>query len=675
MQRWAFFASVLFLLIALRVGPAQAQRDYPGGYTLMPLDPGRIQLLSLTVDVTVWDDGSQAIAEVQAVFRVHNRDKAQKQTLTVAIPGYPAPKPAPAGLALTVAGKTLDFAPGNTQWWLAEIPLQPDERKNLVFTYSAPLGSGPFVRFTYPLDLTAQLWPGRLESARVTLAFSEPPNPQSWLKLTPEGYRLTAESIIWSFENQDPAEPIDYVLMRPSLWARLRDARQAAVAPDATAADHLALGNLYTELATTSGDREVFERYFPLAVASYSQAKSMDPNDPAIYLALAGLYRTRAGLSQPPDSTYVSLAVTEMARALEHGYQEPGVAEAVAEDFAELIERARLEGDFDTAGSFLKRLEEVSARTGVPLETERIKEERRRLAVDWAGAVLHDQGPGPARQVLEEHFGQGITRPPLGQFARLSSLYVETTTEAGARMITIRAAPRYEGAFLIQDLFAALQNTGAADVVLESLEPAVIRVMLIFDDAEELVERQRILAAAIPPEPEWALLRTLLMPAGLRWDKEDSRWRSEERYTETVNLIAVVSELGKQALALDQAAAGLDQTDPLNALLAELWQAEADVWRRLNDNNRAHFALTMQPSPGAPIVKTWSLSAGEQVTMSGQVRRYHILPYLLAAVGIYLLFVLVTYWLWRRGQQPRPQPSPRPVASEPGAAERGEIGV
>ena len=649
------------LVLALAwLGPvkAQEQAQYPGGYTLMPLDPGPVRLLSMTVDGNIRDDGEQAIAEVQVVFRVHNQDKKNNRTLTVAIPGYPAPKPLPKQLSFTTGGDEIPMRRGNQQWWLADIKLKPNQRRNLVLTYSASLGSAPFVRFSYPMELTAQVWPDRLNSARVTLTFSDPPNPQSWLKLTPEDYKLTAESIAWSYDTEDPKEPIDFVLMRPALWNRLHNARQAAVTANAPASAYMTLGDIYKELATTAGDRAIFERYFPLAVAAYSQAKITAPADPAPYLLLSRLYRTRAELDQPPDSTYVSLAVNELANALEHGVQDPEIVETVSQSFATLVARARLQGDFDTANSYLQRLDELAEASQVSLESDTIKEERRRLAIDWVTTVLQDQGPGPARAVFEEHFGQASSRPANARFARLNSLHIDTETESGKRVVTIEAAPRAEGEALVQTLYDALANTGVADVELYDEQPLSIRIDLPFEDANHLLDKQQTLAAAIPPEPEWTSLSNVLLPQSLTWTRTDEGWRTIENYEEHVSLIAALAEPGVQALALSQAASALDATNPLDGLRAQLWQAEADVWRRLAGNSGAHYALTLDPVPGPPVTQNWALEPGDQIVMAGSATRYQVMPYVLLGVAIYFAFIIITYALWRWGA--RPQSAQRP---------------
>jgi len=545
-QRWLALSVILLLtLVWLGQAAAQEQVQYPGGYTLMPLDPGPVKLLSMTVDANIRDDGEQAIAEVQAVFRVHNQDKQNDRTLTVAVPGYPVPKPPPTQLSFTTGGDEIPVTPGFQQWWVGEIKLKPNQRRNLVLIYSASLGNTPFVRFSYPMDLTAQVWPDRLNSARVTLTFNEVPNPQSWLKLTPDSYKLTAESITWSYDTEDPQEPIDLVMMRPSLWNRLHTARKEAVAPDAPAASHMALGNIYSELATTSDDDPtIFERYFPLAAAAYSQAKLTTPDDPEPYLLLSQLYQTRAELDNPPDSTYTSLAVNELAVALEHGVRDPAIIENVSQNFATLVARARLQGDYDTANSYLKRLEELVEASEISLENETLTEERRRLVIDWVTTVLQDQGPGPARAVLEDNFGQESSLPANAQFARLNSMHIATETELGERVITIEIAPRSGSEAFVQALYEALSNTGIAEVDLYDTQPLILRIALPFEDALHLLDKQQTLAAALPSEPEWTLLSSVLLPQSLTWTSTDEGWRTTDTYEEDVSLIAAVSDSG-----------------------------------------------------------------------------------------------------------------------------------
>ncbi len=647
-QRWLVLCGILAtLFVGMQAVLAQEETEYPGGYTLLPLDPGPIRLLSMTVDISMRDDGDQAIAEVQAVFRVHNTDKANERTLTVAIPGYPAPKPAPSQLRFTVGGQDIATTPGFTQWWVADIDFKPDQRRNLVLTYSAPLGKGPFVSFSYPTDLTARLWPGALQSARVTLSFAEPPNPQSWLKLTPENYSLTAEAVTWSYDAVDPKNPIEYVFMRPTLWDELRAARQAAVAPGMTMQEHIALGDAYASLAYESSDAAIFDTYFPLAVAAYSQAQTINPDDSVSYLALSRLYRARAEQTQPANSAYVALSVNQLADALERGAQDSEIVEQVTDDFANLIARARLQGDFDTANSYFERLDDLAERSQIALETNIIAEERERLAIDWATTILRDEGAGPARVVVEQKFGVQAANPPGARFARLNSVFVNTETKPNLRTIFIEAATRVDSLTMVEELYQALEATGAANVTLASeQQPAFIIIDIPFGDGDELLNRQQTLAAAIPRHPEWTLLANVLSPQSLSWSQVEERWRTSDMYEENVSLVAAVAALGVQAQALDETASALDPSDPLDALRADIWRAEADVWRRLADNNRALFTLTLYPNPGAPTVQTWSLDPGEFAQMSGTAHRYKILPFVLVAVAVYALFVLITLLMW-----------------------------
>ncbi len=647
MQGWqVFFLLFILLAMILSLGRAQAQDDYPGGYTLMPLSPNKIVLLSMTADVSFHDDGKTTVAEVQLNYRLYNRDKGASQTLRVAIPGYPAPKPPPTDINLFLGGKEVPKKPGNQQWWIADITLKPNQRTNLVMTYAAPLGDGPLVHFRYPLDLTAQMWPGRLESARFTISFPEPPNPQSWIRLTPENYQLTAESVTWSYDVKDPAQPIDFLFIRPSLWDQIQEARRTAVS-NASPAAHKTLGALYAQLATATQDPAIFERYYPLAVASYAQAQQLAPDDSDAYLALAQLYQLRADLSPEEASSYTSLAINELVKALEHGIDDPAIREKVIKGFVSLIDRARVRGDFDAANAYLQRLDALSKTYPDLINSDEIQAERRSLAIDWADHILNDEGPAPARTLLSQLFGQEVVQPAHAGFARINSLYVVVRTEPHLRILDINAAMRDGDVTLISQLAQAFARSNAASVELQEIDPTLLHIEIPFADAEDLLNRQKVLADAIPPEPEWALVQAVLRPRSLTWELTDERWRSIETYEEQVSLVAVSADAGMQALLLEQSANAMDADDPLNRLLVNIWRQEAEVWRNLAENSSARYTLTLYPRPGAPLVQTWSLFPGDEIVMSGQAVQYHLRTMLLLALGLYFIFLLLTWLIFR----------------------------
>lgn len=658
--------AILLAVLLIWSGSVVAQEGYPGGYTLMPLDPGPVRLLSLMVDASIHDDGAQAVADVQAVYRLHNTDKNQPRVLRVAFPGYAVDGPPPESFALQAGGRDIALTRGQQQWWVADVPMGADERVNLTLNYSAPLGDTPFVRFRYPLDLTATLWPGRLESVRFTLSFAEPPNPQSWLQLTPETYKQTAESLTWSYDMVDPDTPIDYRLMRPALWQQLRAARQAAVAsveqpsePSlALSAAQVELGNIYTRLAASAADDAVFDRYFPLAVAAYHQAQTLAPSDPAAYLALADLYRQRAARSDPPDPAYSSLATELLATALENGVKDQALAQQVVAQYGDLIAAARQNGDFAAAGAYLARLEALAGRSQLPMETGVVSAERRRLAVDWAAAVLRQQGPAAARSVLADAIGAESTAALGLPFARVQSLQAAVSTQPGVRRMELAITPRPEGEALMQRLYNALTATGVATVTLTSTQPPVLRIDIPFADGEELGSRQQTLASAIDPsDPEWAGLRALLRPQELSWARIDDRWRLRDVYEETVSLAGAREVYEGQAQVLEAAAASVDPAHPLAAALPDLLRAEAEIWRTLGDNQGARFVLTVYPQPGAALERTWSIGGalsadgGDAVLMSGQAAQYRLERFAWAAAGVWLAalaLAAVAWWGFRR---------------------------
>lgn len=626
---------------------AQAQEGYPGGYTLMPLEPGPVQLLSLMVDASIRDDGAQAVVDVQAVYRLHNTDKNQPRPLRVAFPGYAVEGPPPESFSLQAAGRDIALRQGQQQWWVADVPLAADERLNLNLTYSTPLGAGPFVRFRYPLDLTARLWPGRLESARFTLGFTQPPNSQSWLQLTPETYKQTAESITWSYDTVDPDAPIDYWLMRPAIWEQLRAARQTAVA-SASAAAQFDLGAVYTRLATGAGEVAVFDRYFPLAVAAYHRAQELAPAEPAAYLALAELYRLRAARSDPPDPTFGALATAQLAAALENGVQDPSLAGQVAAEYADLIASARQRGDFAAAGAYLSRLEALASRSQAPLETEAIAAERRQLGIEWAATTLRQQGPAAARAALAQALGADAAPALALPFARIQSLQAAVSTQPGRRQIELTLSPRgAEGEALVQRLYEDLARSKVAAVALAGAQPPVIQIDLSFVDGADLRQRQQTLAASIDPaDVEWSGLLALLQPHALDWTHRDERWRTRDVYAETVSLANAGEQIEAQATSLEQAAASVDPSHPLAPVLPDLLAAEAAIWRQLAHNQYARFTLTLFPRPGAALERTWAVSAAASVTMAGQAAQYRPERFVWAAAAVWAAALALTAAVW-----------------------------
>ena len=78
MQRYLAAAALLWLMVA-NMAAAQAPDSYPGGFSLMPIDPGQVRLLSMTVDASTHEDGAQVFVDVQAAFRVHNQDRGENR--------------------------------------------------------------------------------------------------------------------------------------------------------------------------------------------------------------------------------------------------------------------------------------------------------------------------------------------------------------------------------------------------------------------------------------------------------------------------------------------------------------------------------------------------------------------------------------------------------------------
>ncbi len=335
----------------------------------------------------------------------------------------------------------------------------------------------------------------------------------------------------------------------------------------------------------------------------------------------------------------------------------------MAAQYADLIAAARQNGDYAAAGAYLSRLEALASRSQLSMETEAISAERRRLAVDWAAAVLRQQGPAAARSVLAEAVGAESAAALALPFARVQSLQAAVSTQPGMRRMELAITPRPEGEALVQRLYDALAATGVATVTLTSTQPPVLHIDIPFADGEELGRRQGTLASAIDPsDPEWAGLAALLRPQELSWDRIDDRWRLRDVYQETVSLADAREVYESQAQALEAAAAGVDPAHPLAAVLPDLLRAEADIWRALGDNQGARFMLTLYPQPGAALERTWAIAGASggaiggdpdagAVSMSGQAAQYRLERFAWAAAGVWLAalaLAAVAWWGFRR---------------------------
>ncbi len=132
------------------------------------------------------------------------------------------------------------------------------------------------ITFTYPITATAR-WSGTPESLRLTLKFGPPVPADQVLSHAPPALRYDRDGFTWHWDGQRPKASIGVAFMSPIWWGKFLTARNAAAAPGAGLAEHLALSRLYRQLAELpppafDSAADFYGRYFPSEVAELQAA-------------------------------------------------------------------------------------------------------------------------------------------------------------------------------------------------------------------------------------------------------------------------------------------------------------------------------------------------------------------------------------------------------------------
>ncbi len=241
----AFFSVVLFFLhlvplpfaradsppaINIPVALAPVQRDTP------------VELVALTVDADISEDGSHTLIDGNATFKVHNTDRLNDVQVSVGFPAWAGDPYSfnPSLLdsfAVTVEGKKTTLTPSRAElrvgstiravdWYTFTLALAGDEKKTVRMDFSQNLGEGMLPRFAYGL-VTATGWKGSIGSARLTINFRENTTLDQLVAYDPANATLIGDSVTWLFLTHEPPANPTLTFIRPSLWDELVNRRRA----------------------------------------------------------------------------------------------------------------------------------------------------------------------------------------------------------------------------------------------------------------------------------------------------------------------------------------------------------------------------------------------------------------------------------------------------------------
>lgn len=610
--------------------PARAD----SGLTAVPADgkPRGLELRAQTVDVNVVHEAGRVFADTEAWLRLSN-----PTTRTVTVPvgllgvqaaGLPMTDTI-TGLRLRLEETPLDLrpaAPGEAQpgiRYVAEISLPARGTLSLRINYRQALtDTGVLALFGYPLAAADQ-WEHTPESLRVTVRFDAPMPAEELLGLSPAPRKRTNQELTWQWAATRAQEDIWIALISPAWWAQLSAARSAATAPAAGPADHMLLAGYYQELAGLPAlpflpGADFYARYYAASVAELqaaaaqgSAAGKMTADAIAAHTTLARLYleqarRAGAGNADP----YLQLSAAEVESAAAGGSTSPDLAALAAQIYAPLAQGARLRGDEAAAQKLLARLAAFQPGAGSASEADKAAEAA--SAVDAA-----DRGDlATARQLVAGAFGPAAAMLPGAPPPRARQILIAVSTQPAHRAITVHFAGVDDPAglrALLERAAAALQAVPGAQL---SAGADSLSIRFDFRTGPELAAMQARLAAALPGDPELALLSAVLSPQWIWWQTHEDLLRPTVHYGEHADLLP--AWLRWQALAgrLEAPAAGtvITSTTAVTATAAALahvqralWSADAASWRAVMADSRVDYHAQVTPAAAA---REWEIPAG-----------------------------------------------------------------
>lgn len=645
---WLVCAAIL--VSGPTIASAQEPSPPPTGTAPGPLsNTGTIVLVSQTVDAslataeegTVW-------ADVTARTRLHQTNKMQAVDATLGWPAWAGGDTLfdPAGLRdfrvmrgdqrLTLMPDEYSTAWGGesrtVSWWTTTQSLGRDERITLEASWQQPLGDGPLVTFRFGL-LPAGRWPAAIGSARVTVELPAFTREEQIVTATPAGVAFDGRRVEWVLVDFEPAENVELTIIAPAVWQEIETLRQQVdEAPGDVAccmAAWLRLAELYSALSEAGA-----ATYEAEARSALLAARRAAPREPEPHRRLWQYYRARLG--DPPDLATLQVAAAEAEAFLAAGGSDEEARRFIVDAYRQLAEAwmAR-EVPEQALPSFERALLYATDD-----EAESLTTQYRAAAERLALLTMVREGVGAALVVADEYdLTRDIARP------WLSGIDIHVKTGPDRRVITATLTGGLSAGELnarLNNLGLALQeNAPAGTDVQWTAEGATGQLHISMNRADPgyWVESSVALLAAVPDDPALDVLRSVLQPARIEWQRRQGRLEETLVYREDVRLSG---RAGERAAAI-----ATRQKNAESSWEAALAGAAADAWRRLSDTQRvrytAHFSVG-----GRSLRRGWSLPVPATRQLAFEEEVPHLDRWLLlgGAGMALLLLALVVIWWW-----------------------------
>lgn len=606
---------------------------------LLPALESSPVLLTHTLDARLVADDPLRL-QIEAVYRLHNEGKEEVTAiLLVAQPAGAAAAghPLPHNIALTLDGQPLSLQPaGEKVGQSVQVRFEADARRRLVLRYDLPLSATQTFDFHYPI---AELlsWPNEINGWRVTIDFAALAQwlapSDSWLQIGPRGWEVRGGRLEWLREEPPPNAEILFQTLHPQ-WVREIHAAREQIQLRNEPESFQWLGNLYARLYQAPNVAvAVRERFYGQALAAYTQALhlSQERGRPDAVLAgvryqLAALYRMRAiAADGTVDGAYVALMIAEAEMALPALPQGPTRLELqswVAQGLQHQLRSARLQQNWPQALLLTDRLALLPVDV---VDQNSLEEERRALILHEVLQQLHEGNEEAAIALVGEEVLAGELQPRPEYRTLFANWQVNFTLDQETVSIDLLARPvsqrQLDSGTALRSLLNAWTSAGITDATLTE-RPDGFHIRLDRLDAR----KRRILVQNTPQQPDWALVRSVLLAAEQEMHEETRLlWRRTTQSIE-VDFRAAADEWYNMAALLEREAAAATETaanrtasaraeasaqEIRDSLRAAQHRLEANRWQRLASDSTVQIVVGEAPDAAAPQ-RVWLLGLNDE---------------------------------------------------------------
>jgi hypothetical protein len=395
---------------------------------LVPLEaPGFVRLISCVLVVTVSCENDACALNVEQVYDMHNRDRAQTAglRLRLALPTGDGGRP-PQPTLRDGQGNTLSPAADAADGTIWDVSLAPEERKTLRLTYRHPITSRHFVRWHWDAPALAA-W-RTVDGIRAEFRLPQHMTEDAFLSVDPGATEFDGRTLAWEYEGLDAVRPHALHMMTPPTWLRLRDL--------CTAGAHRDVATLLTDLQETAAREEVaFADRYGEIVAELHAALDVQPDDVQARLALVAMYEARATAMPDLRMNYLLLAAREMEGLLAEGYAEAQDADRLSRIYYDAAQSANSAGDPAAALEYLQKAFEVP---GANNQGQTMARED--MALHWALDLAQRGQAAQAMEQLEELLSPGMRDALLRYAPPFRYARTDVTLAPGQRIARYRLA-------------------------------------------------------------------------------------------------------------------------------------------------------------------------------------------------------------------------------------------